>query len=768
MGLTSHPDYREENARVEFIHEYIKNEIDKTEKAHDELRRDTKEAFIEYDAKDSSLSYDEIAVKASLFYAAQQKYRNLLKAEKKPYFARIDFKNDTESEKQKFYIGKMALIGPKNELYIIDWRAPVASVYYESRIGQTVYDSPAGEINGELFLKRQYIIENSSLKDIMDIDITANDEFLQAALGENKDNRLKDIVSTIQAEQNAIIRADIYKPLIVQGVAGSGKTTIALHRIAYLIYTYEKSFVPENFLIIAPNKLFLNYISEVLPELGVERVKQKTFIELVYQLTEIKYKLENPDEKMINLTTGKEHPDRLASVCEISRFKGSMVFCRMIDNYIKQIEESFIPEEDFLLDEYLICFSDEIKEMFINDYSYVPVYERIPAIKMVLKNKLSNRLTDIINSVENEYYAKIKQIKKECAEDYDIHEKIAELIKEKEARIKVIKTRAKTAAGKYTALFPKKSLAHYYEELVTRVDNFEKYYDGEINNDFTDFIFDFCSYNNTLLSQKKAELEDLTPLLYLRYRLFGFSEKPEIKNVVIDEAQDFSLFQIYTLRTVFKTDMFTILGDLAQGIHSYRGITDWNNVLNDVFPKDKCGYLTLEQSYRTTVEIMEAANTLMSGSKIKGLIPAKPVVRHGEKPVLNRCFSEKEFNKTLISEIEKIKITGYKTVAVICKTDAECKAIHKTIPDAVLISSKEESYSGGLVLLPSYLSKGLEFDAVIITAFSEDYIFSDDDSYLTELDYKLLYVAMTRALHYLNILALDNRLKTLDFLLESK
>jgi DNA helicase-2/ATP-dependent DNA helicase PcrA len=179
------------------------------------------------------------------------------------------------------------------KLIIVDWRAPIANMYYESRLGDASYQCPDGKISGTLSLKRQFSIEKGRLEEIFDIDITTNDQFLQSYLGASADNRLKDIVSTIQAEQNRVIRANMERPLIVQGVAGSGKTTIALHRIAYLIYNYGKSFVPENFMIIAPNRLFLNYISEVLPELGVERVKQTTFEDFAREVIHEKYQIKD-------------------------------------------------------------------------------------------------------------------------------------------------------------------------------------------------------------------------------------------------------------------------------------------------------------------------------------------------------------------------------------------------------------------------------------------------------------------------------------------
>lgn len=273
---------------------------------------------------------------------AAMQCKALIKASQKPYFCRIDLKQQDSGETKKFYIGKIALVGKERAAFhedienplIVDWRAPVSSVYYDGRLGEVTYDAPGGLQHADLYLKRQYTINKAALENITDVDITATDAFLQAVLGENKDKRLQDIVSTIQAEQNKIIRADIYSPVIVQGAAGSGKTTIALHRIAYLIYTFNQAFHPGDFLIIAPNRLFLNYISEVLPELGVENVRQSTFIDLSYELLNIKHKLINPDEKLVKFISHgnlkKEETELTRRICE---FKSSLKFRDILDHY---------------------------------------------------------------------------------------------------------------------------------------------------------------------------------------------------------------------------------------------------------------------------------------------------------------------------------------------------------------------------------------------------------------------------------------------------
>jgi DNA helicase-2/ATP-dependent DNA helicase PcrA len=350
MAAEKHPSYEEELERCSYTLGYVEKSLESTIKRKEKLDNDIDNVSKHFTSENSQ-SFIDMMINTTIRDSLALRLRNLLVARSKPYFARIDFMEKDSNKKESLYIGKMSLMRDEDqEVIIVDWRAPIANLYYEGRIGEADYWCPGGNIKGELTLKRQFAINEGVLQEIFDIDITTNDEFLQTYLGANSDNRLKEIVSTIQVEQNKIIRADMWKPLIVQGAAGSGKTTIALHRIAYLVYTFEKSFEPENFMIIAPNKLFLNYISEVLPELGVERVKQTTFEEFAMELIGKKFKLKDPFEKLTkfvnhNVTMEEIEANNILKNC--SQFKASMLFREVMDEYVKYIENSFVPKEHF-------------------------------------------------------------------------------------------------------------------------------------------------------------------------------------------------------------------------------------------------------------------------------------------------------------------------------------------------------------------------------------------------------------------------------------
>lgn len=745
MSVREHPDYIEETNRLNSTKEYIENAILATNKNRELHKDEIKDAYINLDYLDSSQSYVSILVNTKLLDELEKNYDSLIRYRKKPYFSRIDFRQEDNAHIDKFYIGKMSLYKPEWEIpIVIDWRSPIASVYYDGRLGKVSYKTNTDLVNGELFLKRQYSFNDGQLESLLDIDITATDTFLQASLEANADNRLKDIVSTIQSEQNAIIRADIESPLIVQGVAGSGKTTIALHRIAYLIYTYGESFFPDNFMIIAPNKLFLNYISNVLPELGVDKVIQTTFIDYMLQLIGAKYKLLDTNKKLTAIINDTiENKDM---VQKISAFKGSLIFKNIIDRYIKKMEYSFVPNEDFTLGSYTLMTSKEIKKIFIKECFNLPLYQRIKEIKKSLTNRLKLNKKIIVSELQQHYDNKIQNIWDNEIESEDRRQKIINLISERDMSINDIMKSAKTLITKYIAKFPKIDLYTYYKEIITNRDVLQEFSLGKAS---FEFIKSLCKYSSDILETKHIEFEDLAGLAYLKYKVFGFEKNIDIKYVVIDEAQDFSHFQFYTLKQIFNTELFTVLGDLSQGIHSYRGVKSWDFVLNNIFNKNRSQYLTLEQSYRTTVEIMDIANKVIERCPIEGLILAKPVVRHGENPLILELSSSDEIIVAVALKINELKQEGYSSIALIGKTLKECNDICKLISKKVgmqikLIDEKESIYDSDVVVVPSYLAKGLEFDAVIIVNINDKYTES-------ELDIKLLYVAMTRALHRMNI-----------------
>ena len=387
------------------------------------------EKVIEKNLSNTSSNHEKDSyVRAQLVYVGNKKLKDLKKIKDKPYFARIDFTAKGESI-EKLYIGKLSILDSNSqEPIIIDWRAPISNLYYDGRVGESSYDSPGGMVEGTISLKRQYFIENKELKKYSDIDLKANDELLQVALEEKADDRLKNIVATIQGEQNNIIRADMNKALIVQGVAGSGKTTIALHRIAYLIYNCDKEFNPEDFMIIAPNKFFLNYISNVLPDLGVENVKQYTFEDLAYEIIGKKLKISDSNEKLVTIVN-KEFDEinngDINTIIQESKLKSSIEFKNVVDGFLKELEENYLPKKDFLLENVRIMRYENIQKLFVETYKDLDFEKRINEVKKHIFSKIKNNKQVIEDTIIAKRTARINaMLKDETLTEEEQREKI--------------------------------------------------------------------------------------------------------------------------------------------------------------------------------------------------------------------------------------------------------------------------------------------------------------------------------------------------------
>ncbi|SHI69668.1 RNA polymerase recycling motor HelD [Lutispora thermophila] len=749
MAAKDHQEYELEKERLEFTLKHVYKSLESFIRRKDVIDEAVAKGKKHFNSE-SSQQYIDLMINTMLQDRAEVKLKNLTQAKNKPYFACVEFKEEGRHNKEKYYIGKMALIDEDTmELIITDWRAPIANLYYESRLGEAQYSCPEGIIKGDLILKRQFIINEGRLDDILDIDITTNDEILQASLGANADNRLKDIVTTIQAEQNRIIRADMWTPLIVQGAAGSGKTTIALHRIAYLIYNYEKAFKPENFMIIAPNRLFLNYISEVLPELGVEKALQTTFEEFALKLIGLKLKIADGHEKIntfVNESEESHHIKRNHLMMEESKLKCSMLFKELIDDYIAKVGESYIPCEDFKLNQITVFRYEELNDIFLKEYINLPIVKRLDELKKHMSNRLKAKKEAIIEELEETCINQINTIKNTMEESEERQNLIINIIDNKNELVGKIEAYSKKAVNEYIKRISKLNPFEYYKDFlqnhITSLDLSDKGISGE--------VIDFMVHRSFEIFKKGyVEIEDLAPIIYMKYKIYGIDEKIPVKHIVIDEAQDFSPFQILVIRKIIKDSSFTILGDLAQGIHSYRGTIDWEEIKEKVFEGKHCELLVLEQSYRTTVEIMNAANSVLDNLKAKNFPVAKPVIRHGKPVAIGRRDNLLDICKQIQKDMDELTVENYKSMAIICKTLDECRDVYSFFKGSKykpkLITGNEKEYDSNIVILPSYLSKGLEFDVVFI-ADCNDENYGDN-----EMDIKLLYVAMTRPLHRLNI-----------------
>lgn len=606
-------------------------------------------------------------------------------------------------------------------------------------MGNVEYECPDGIIKGDLSKKRVYTIENSILKDYQDIDITTNDEFLQECLNENSEARLKNIISTIQSEQNKIIRAKMSNPLIVQGVAGSGKTTVALHRIAYLVYTYEKEFNPDEFLIIAPNKFFLDYISNVLPDLGVDYVRQQTFEEFMLENIDANFEINPINVELSNIVNQNGKIDLIK---KSANFKSSLRFKELIDEFIDKFLKSNLPKGDFKISDIVVFNHDEVIDMFMNYFKNNSINDSKKMLTAILQKRVSNIANELIDRLSEQRKSKLYNIDKNLSDD-KVKEIRLEIFKEKEYEMQQLFKGGKKLVLDYLKNFKIEKVLSIYKKIISDKILFDKYVESELY----EYILETYKKN---IKSKKVEYEDLAPLFYIQNRFLGNINNLKLEHIVIDEAQDLGEFQFYNFKEIVKPNMsMTILGDISQGIYSYKGINNWNK-LNQIVFNNKASIEYLKESYRTSMEIMNEANTIIN--KIvdnENIILAQPIERHGDKIEHWKIDSE-DSKISKIYEIIKTHLeAGHINIAVITKDFDESIELHKKLTnyevDIKLISENLDKYTGGTIIIPSYLSKGLEFDSVII---------SDSNKYSENiLDTKLLYVACTRAMHTLDIIS---------------
>ncbi len=731
--------------KSEFIMESskLKEIIQKLNKEDEELIIRQKSSMENYDKSDF--------VRAHLLYLIEKRLQDIKLIKNKPYFARLDFREKTSNITEKLYIGKLSILDyDTKKPLIVDWRAPIANLYYEGRIGNASYYCQDGEISGEISLKRQFFIESGDLKKYVDVDITTNDALLQEALGKNADDRLKNIVATIQEEQNKIIRAPMGTPLIVQGVAGSGKTTIALHRIAYLVYQYDEKFKPEEFMIIAPNKFFLNYISNVLPDLGVENVLQYTFEDFAYELIGKRLKISDGNEKLVTIVN-QEFDDinkgNVDLIINEAKFKSSIEFKDLVDAYLVQIEENYIPKKDFQVEGVKITSYTQMQLLFLDTYSLYPFEKRVQELKKHVVTDLKERGPYIIEKIKEKRLQRIERLKELNLSEEEFLQNRIEIFEEYEGTIKKLEEKPQKIVDEWFKTISKKEAIEYYKNFL---ENYISISAVHKNSEMIEYLI-----KNTLknLNKKEISFEDLAPIMYIHYKLYGAKYKNDLRHIIIDEAQDYGEFQFWTLKTILNSNSLTILGDIAQGVHGYRGINNWKDFIHTEFGFDtEVTYTTLKKTYRTTTEIMNLANNVISKLpeyEKEFIVLGEPVINAKDCISINRKENSQEVVLDIHKKIDLYQKSGLKSIAIIGKTKSECEEIYKQMTlyrkNVKLIQSKDSEYNAGISIVPSYLAKGLEFDAVFL------FNVNDANYSLSNLDIKLLYVAITRAMSKLDI-----------------
>ena len=646
----------------------------------------------------------------------EEKYERVLLS---PYFARMDFVERGEERIEKCYIGISNLINDNFDFLVYDWRAPISSMFYDYEIGEAEFKCPEGTVEGKLTLKRQYKINNGKIEYMFDSNLKIDDEVLQSILSKNTDSKMKAIITTIQREQNKVIRNEEYKNLIVQGPAGSGKTSVALHRIAYLLYKHRDKITPQNIVVFSPNDIFNEYISNVLPELGEDNMSQTTFKEYMDKALGSELNKENYSEMMEYILASKKEAAYQIRINNI-KFKSSIEFVDILKRYVTFLEKEDTNFENITFGGNLIISSQDLEGLFFKDYVNLPQKRRL--------QKIRERILFLLKPYEEH---RIEEVADELKDSGSYIDK-TEIMEHSEA---IVKNEVKEIYHKINSM-TKFDLFDIYKKLFENLEFFLKDSNIEYNEKK---IGEIKSYTLEKLKNQKLNYEDQLPLLYLKGALGDLPKTSEIKYVIIDEAQDYSPLQYEIFYQLFNHANMTILGDLNQSINPFMNVGDYKNI-SHIFTGDNTCIVNLTKSYRSTMEITKFSRRLLKKEP-----QVECVERSGNEPLLLGFLDEEAIKEKLLEDVKIYKEKDYKSIGIITRTANEANEVYNFLKDKIkvrVIMKDDDEYVSDTLIIPAYLAKGLEFDVVLIYN-------AGDENYSCEEERLLLYTACTRALHVL-------------------
>ncbi len=736
-----------EQARVDQVIQNIDQQIQQTKQAIKAAHRESRAVEQNYGENASINRYeiDDIAESRSALEQQRQlvaraaENEDILKRQlatlqelrKSPYFGRIQIQEPGSDEVETLYIGIASLMNSdKTDFLVYDWRAPISSVYYNGTLGKVTYDTPAGPQTVKLVQKRQFTIVDGKITNIFDTNETVGDEMLQAALGQQNDQTMQNIVATIQQEQNDIIRNTSSDLLVVQGVAGSGKTSTILQRIAYLLYHAKESLNADQIVLFSPNQLFSQYISEVLPSLGERNMRQVTLAGF------LKRRFEGLNvETIFDRYEQQNHAPRAGQ-----HFLESAAAMKAVQQYLSELQTG----------QQQLSFTDINfhERVFFSAHHIADIFNQQP-VAMSIPDRLIRTKNILIREVQ-------KRSRQEAQKDWlqkELNQLDTQAIHRLMGKHTIDDFPDEQAQARYLA----RRLAHQRLRVVA---------DAVYNNYFLDFSSQYADFlrhlhwpaavptatRHTIIEQYRHAIEfhqlplmHTAPLMYLRDLITGNGQNRNFQFVFIDEMQDYSSAMLIYLHHTFPEARFTILGDSEQALFYPLQLPEQllKTVAEDLqarHPK----LITLRQSYRSTTEITNFAKALLpDGRQIHAF------TRHGDVPTLTMTYNDQEWTAQL-EKLAQQELQSFPTVAILTKNQTQAQKVYHTLYRKVSTLARLTSHDTqlphrGVVILPAYLAKGLEFDTVILADVSQQALGKQATG--------LLYTMATRAMHRLSMIS---------------
>jgi DNA helicase-2/ATP-dependent DNA helicase PcrA len=686
-----------------------------------EIWDDTAHSLDDFDrAVESSQYLEELNAQTSSYLSKTDEIQKLKKMEDSPYFARIDFTWADEDEKQKIYIGRYSLIDDvTHQIFVFDWRSPIASIFYQFGLGNAQYQAPNGVVHGNVSLKRQYEIKHGKFEYFFDANVQIVDKFLRKILSKNASPKMTAIVETIQKDQDIIIRDSKNELLMVQGVAGSGKTSVALHRIAYLMYQGLSSNLSSyNIVILSPNSLFAKYISNVLPELGEDNVETWDFDEICNQVLEGKFQfVQTRNQFFENLITctARDQKELIKSSLE---FKTSNTFIIMLKRLAIRYERKLIQFSNIYYNHRQLFDRELLKAELLKRDAHTPTAVRLKQIESMILQKI--REENKTRLIELERF-----IDKFPEHMYESKE-FARMLSIRENRI-LISCIHKFTEIDYLALYRKmfydKNLFYTLAKGLKLPDNMER----------------IRQRTNEFLLLKTLQYEDALAIAFLKIKMDGSVFNKNIKHVIIDEAQDYYPIHFEILNRLFPKAKYTVLGDVNQTIEKQTSPTFYEDIQR-ILNKKSAALLTLSKSFRCTNQIIA-----FSAKFIDKSVKQDCFSRDGTPPEIISCDTKADLDRQLITFAENMRAQGYRSICILCKSLKESSELYDRIKDSlhvVLMDDTLDAELSGTIITSIYMAKGLEFDVALVYN-------TDDINYQSADDKNLLYIATTRALHRL-------------------